>query len=98
MAEKRRKHAKEFKVEAVRLVLEQGRTVADVARSLGISKGLLATWRRDYQAQSQQAFPGQGKRTAHDEEVWQLKKKLARAEQERDILKKALAYFANEPK
>lgn len=85
-------------MEAVRLVVEQGRTIADVARSLGISKGLLAQWKRDYESLSQQAFPGSGRRTAHDEEVWQLKKKLARAEQERDILKKALAYFASEPK
>ena len=96
MAKKRRKYTKEFKVDAVRLVLDQGRTIADVARSLGIGEGVLSQWKSNYAKLSTEAFPGNGKRTAHDDEVWQLKKKLARAEQERDILKKAVAYFASD--
>jgi transposase len=98
LAKKRRKYTKEFKVDAVRLVLDQGRTIADVARSLGIGEGVLSQWKLNYAKLSSEAFPGNGKRTAHDDEVWQLKKKLARAEQERDILKKAVAYFAIESK
>ena len=98
MAKKRRQFTKEFKVESVRLIIDQGRSIADVARSLGVGEGVLSQWKRNYAKLSTEAFPGQGKRTAHDDEVWQLKKKLSRAEQERDILKKALAYFASEPK
>ena len=98
MAKKRRKYTKEFKVESVRLVLDQGRTIADVARSLGIGEGVLSQWKRNYAKLTTEAFPGNGRRTAHDEEIWQLKKKLSRTEQERDILKKALAYFAIEPR
>jgi transposase len=54
---------------------------------------VLSKWKQNYE-KLQTAFPGHGRRTAHDEEVWQLKKQLSRAEQERDILKKAVAYFA----
>ena len=96
MAKKRRKYAKEFKVDAVRLVIDQGRTIVDVAKSLGIGEGLLSQWKKNYARLTSEAFPGNGRRTAHDDEVWQLKKKLSRAEQERDILKKAVAYFAIE--
>jgi transposase len=80
------------------MVIDQGRTIADVARSLGIPKGVLSQWKLNLAKLSAEAFPGNGKRTAKDEEIWQLKKKLARVEQERDILKKAAAYFAIESK
>ena len=98
MANKRRKFTKEFKVDSVRMVIDQGRTIADVARSLGIAESVLSQWKQNYAKLTTEAFPGNGRRTAHDDEVWQLKKKLSRAEQERDILKKALAYFAIESK
>ena len=98
VAKKRRKYTKEFKVESVRMIIDQGRTIADVARSLGVGEGVLSQWKRNYAKLATEAFPGNGRRTPHDEEVWQLKKKLARAEQERDILKKAVAYFAIDPK
>ena len=98
MTKTRRKYTKEFKVGSVRMVIDQGRTIADVARSLGVGEGVLSQWKQNYAKLSTEAFPGNGKRSAHDDEVWQLKKKLSRAEQERDILKKALAYFAIESK
>jgi transposase len=98
LVKKRRSFTKEFKVQSVRLVIDQGRTIADVARSLGVGEGVLSQWKKNYAALASDAFPGNGKRTPHDDEVWQLKKKLSRAEQERDILKKALAYFATDPK
>ena len=98
MAKMRRKFTKEFKVDSVRMVIDQGRTIADVARSLGVAESVLSQWKQNYAKLTTEAFPGNGRRTAHDEEVWQLKKKLSRAEQERDILKKALAYFAIESK
>ena len=98
LAKARRKYTKEFKVEAVRLVVEQGRTVADVARSLGVRESMVSYWKRQYAQLKAEAFPGNGRRTAHDEELWRLKRELGQVTQERDILKKALAYFAKERK
>ena len=98
LAKKRRSYTKEFKVESVRLVIDQGRTIADVAKSLGIAESVLSQWKKNYAKLAGEAFPGNGRRTAHDDEVWQLKKQLSQATQERDILKKALAYFAIDPK
>ena len=94
MARSRRKHSAEFKREAVRLTQEPGRTVGEVAANLGIDRSLLQRWRSEMQAHGADAFPGNGRPKASEEEVLQLRKDLARAQQERDILKKALAYFA----
>ena len=96
MARSRRKHSAEFKREAVRLSLEPGRTVGEVAANLGIDRGVLQRWRSEMKAQGPSAFPGNGRAKSSDDEVLQLRKELARAQQERDILKKALAYFAKE--
>ena len=96
MARSRRKHSAEFKREAVRLSREAGRTVGEVAANLGIDRGLLQRWRSELESHGAEAFPGNGRLKASDEEVLQLRKDLARAQQERDILKKALAYFAKE--
>ena len=96
MARSRRKHSAEFKREAVRLSREPGRTVGEVAANLGVDRSLLQRWRSEMEAHGAEAFPGNGRPKASDEEVLQLRKELARAQQERDILKKALAYFAKE--
>ena len=61
MARTRRTYAPEFKAEAVKLVTEQGYSVAEAARSLGISENLIRNWRRALQAQGERAFPGGGK-------------------------------------
>ena len=96
MARARRKHSVEFKREAVRLSREPGRKVGEVAANLGIDRGLLQRWRSEMEAHGASAFPGNGRPKASEEEVLELRKELARAQQERDILKKALAYFAKE--
>lgn len=96
MTRSRRKHSPEFKREAVRLSREPGRTVAEVAGNLGIDRSLLQSWRGQVEAHGAEAFPGNGRLKSSDEEVAQLRKDLARAQQERDILKKALAFFAKE--
>jgi transposase len=96
MARSRRKHSSEFKREAVRLTLEPGRTVSEVAANLGVDRSLLQRWKSEMDAHGASAFPGNGRTKASDEEMLQLRKGLARAQQERDILKKALAYFAKE--
>lgn len=96
MGRSRRKHSAEFKRDAVRLTHEPGRTVGEVATSLGIDRSLLQRWKAEIDAHGASAFPGNGRTKASDEEVIQLRKALSRAEQERDILKKALAYFAKD--
>jgi len=96
MGRSRRKHSAEFKREAVRMTLEPGRTVSEVAANLGIAPGLLQRWRSKLKAEGADAFPGAGRTKASDEELARLRKELARTQQERDILKKALAYFAKE--
>jgi transposase len=96
MAGKRRKHSAEFKREAVRLSHEPDRTVGEVAASLGIDRGLLQRWRKELGEHGVEAFPGNGRLKASDDEVARLRRELARAQQERDILKKALGFFAKE--
>jgi transposase-like protein len=96
MSKSRRKYSAEFKREAVQLTLEPGRTVGEIAANLGISPGLLQRWRSQMKAHGPDVFPGNGRPKASDEELLRLKKDFARVQQERDILKKALAYFAKE--
>ena len=96
MAKKRRTYAPEFKTEAVKLVTEQGYSVAEAARSLGIHETLLRSWKQALEAQGEQAFPGQGKLPALEEELRRLRAENKRLQAERDILKKATALFAQE--
>lgn len=97
MAKKRRRtYPREFKVEAVKLVTEKGHSVAEAARSLDISETLLRSWKKEFEKDSEQAFPGNGNRTALDQQLHDLKMENKRLLAERDILKKALACFARE--
>lgn len=89
-----RKHSAEFKREAVRLSYEPGRSVNAVAASLGIARTQLQRWRFEMKAAGAEAFPGKGRPKASDEEVERLRRELARAIEDREILKKALAFFA----
>ena len=96
MARTRRTYAPEFKAEAVKLVTEQGYSVAEAARSLGLHETLLRSWRQALEAQGDQAFPGHGKLPAIEEELRRLRAENKRLLAERDILKKAAAFFARE--
>jgi len=89
----RRKYTKEFKLEAIQLAESRG-NASEVARNLGIDQNLLNRWIREYKADEQYAFPGLGKMKEPEEELWQLRKQLVDAQEERDILKKALAIFS----
>ena len=91
---KRRTFDREFKIEAVRLVTEKGRSVAEVARNLGIHPNSLSNWKRDFLADKENSFPGKGNLKPEDEEIRRLKRELADVKEERDILKKATAFFA----
>lgn len=93
----RRVFSREFKVEAVRLVVERGVTFRQAAKDLGLHENLLRKWAQAIRLDSKQAFPGRGKMKPDDAEVARLRRELAKTKAERDILKKAIAYFAKEP-
>ena len=96
MSKKRRTYTTEFKAEAVRLVTEEGYTVAEAARSLGIHGNTLWKWKQSFEADGHATFPGKGKQSPFEEENRRLRTENRRLRMERDILKKATAYFAKE--
>jgi len=94
----RKSHSKEFKIEAAKMVVELGSTQAEVARNLGVTSGQVHRWVTDYKADPEHAFPGKGHLSPADERTRQLEAQVRRLTMERDILKKAMAYFAEVPK
>ena len=96
MARTRRTYTPEFKAQAVKLVTEQGYSIAEAARSLGISENLLRNWKQALLEQGEHAFPGNGHRSPFEEELRRLRAENKRLLAERDILKKAAAFFARE--
>ena len=92
----RRKFTREFKLEAVKLVRERGVTVAQAARDLGVHGTVLRRWVQECAADSQQAFPGQGQMKPDQVEIERLRREVTKLKAERDILKKAAAYFAKD--
>jgi transposase len=94
----RKKYSKEFKLDAVSLVLEQGYSRKEAATSLDINSQMLGRWVKEHQTEDGQAFRGNGKLTPEQEENRKLKAQVKRLQMERDILKKATAFFAAETK
>jgi transposase len=94
----RQKYTSEFKREAISLVVDQHLSVAEVARRLGISETLLYKWKHQFATQGEQAFPGKGQQTAQEAELARLRREVEQLRMERDILKKATAFFAKECK
>jgi transposase len=92
----RRKFTREFKLEAVKLIQERGVTVAQAARDLGVHATVLRRWVREEKADPPQAFPGQGQMKPDQVEIERLRREVTKLKTERDILKKAAAYFAKE--
>jgi transposase-like protein len=97
---KRVTHSREFKLEAVRMVQAGKKTVTQIALELGVSRQMLHTWVRkaEDQAGASEAdtFPGKGNRTAAEAEIARLRRELAQAKEDNEILKKATAFFAKE--
>ncbi len=93
MGSKRRRFSPEFKQEAVRLVME-GQKVAQVAADLGIRPEVLRRWKQQVEAGGSKAFPGHGRVRAENAELVALRRENKRLREERDILKKATAFFA----
>ena len=93
MTNKRRRYTKEFKLEAIQLVLSKGGNASKIARNLGINPNLLSRWVREYKTDKEHSFPGLGN-VKESDEIRKLQKELADTKMERDILKKALAIFS----
>ena len=98
MVSKQKQYSKQFKIDAVKLVTEQGYKVAEAARNLGIHHTSLRHWKKQFETDGNGSFPGKGHMTAEKDELYQLRKEVKRLRREREILKKAAAFFANEPK
>jgi transposase len=96
MATTRRTFTPEFKAEAVKLVTEQGRSFVEAAGDLGIDESTLRRWKQAIDTHGMTAFPGHGNIPAHDEEIRRLRAEVKRLTMERDLLKKATAFFARE--
>ena len=92
----RRSYDTEFKRDAVKLVIEGGRKASEVAKGLGINENLIYRWTKQHREDPQNSFPGKGRLRAEDEELRRLKKELQDVKEEREILKKAAAFFAKE--
>lgn len=87
----RRRHSDEFKREAVKLVTEQGLSVAQAARDLDVNENLLRTWKRKFADESEESLS-----ESEQMELARLREENRRLRMEREILKKATAFFANE--
>ena len=96
MKRTRRHHSREFKQEAVALVVEHGYSCTAAGRSLGVSGALIGRWKGELEAHAAEAFPGQGKRTAEQQRISELELENRRLRMEREILEKATAFFAKE--
>lgn len=92
----RRKFSREFKLEAVKLVTERGVSVSQACRDLELAESVLRRWMREAASGPLTAFPGNGQQRSERAEIAALKKEVAKLKAERDILKKATAFFARE--
>ena len=95
MAGTRIKYTPEFKLQAVKMITDQRLSVAEVARRLGVSESRLHEWKKAVRTNGSDAFPGSGHSTPIEEENRRLRAEVKRLEMERDILKKATAFFAS---
>ena len=92
----RRTFTSEYKLQAVQLVTETGFSYAEAARQLGLRDTQIRAWKKQFDAEGAKAFPGRGNRSVIDEELHRLRAENKRLLQERDLLKKAAAFFAGE--
>ncbi|MDB5311747.1 MAG: hypothetical protein JWO38_5949 [Gemmataceae bacterium] len=93
----RKTYTREFKLQALKMLTDQGLSVAEVARRLGVTEGSVRTWREAAGEHGAAAFPGHGNPTPAEDELRRLRAENTRLRAERDLLKKAAAYFASPP-
>ena len=98
MSKIRRVYTAEFKREALALAATSGRSIKTLEQELGLGASVLRGWLRQAKADGAEAFPGHGRLKPADEERRRLVRELEIVRQERDILKKALAIFTQEPR
>ena len=96
MTTKRKSYSTQFKIDAVKLVTEEGYKISEAARNLEINPNVLRRWKDQLKGDSEQAFPGKGHMTPEKEELHRLREENKRLRMEREILKKAAAFFAKE--
>ncbi len=94
----RKKFDRQFKIDAVNLVINGDRSVKEVAESLGIGSAVLYRWVRTLNKDQSEAFPGKGRLGPQEEEIRRLRRELEQAKQDREILKKALEFFSKNGK
>ena len=92
----RQHYTKEFKNDAVKLVVEQGYSCNEVGRRLGINQTNVSRWAREYRQENDPSVDGGASRNELESEVKRLRKENQRLQMEREILKKAAAFFAKE--
>ena len=92
----RRVYPREYKLEAVRLITERGVSVRQASRDLGVHINTLSAWVKELGADPEHAFPGHGQMKPEAAELARLRREVIKLRAERDILKKAAAYFAKE--
>ena len=92
----RRKFTREFKLEAVRLIKDRSVSYVQASQDLGVHASQLRSWVKRFADDPQHAFPGHGQMKPEQLEIARLKREVAKLKAERDILKKAAAYFAKE--
>jgi transposase len=93
----RKTYTREFKLQALQMITDQKLSVAEVSRRLGVSQNCLRCWKKAAQLDGTNAFPGHGNASPADDELRRLKAEVTRLRAERELLKKAAAYFANPP-
>ena len=96
MKRTRRHHSPAFKREAVALVVEHGYSCTAAGRSLGVSGALIGRWKGELEGHETEAFPGKGKRPTEQQRIHELESENRGLRMEREILKKATAFFAKE--
>ena len=96
MTKARRQFSSEFKREAVSLVVDRGYSLEEAGRSLGVRGNLIGRWKRQLEADDGSAFPGKGKLTPDQQHIRDLEAENRRLKMEKDILKKATAFFVLE--
>jgi transposase len=98
MGTNRRTFSREYKLEAVKLIRERGVSVAQAARDLDVHPNVLRKWVQDFTDDPAGAFPGHGNLKPEQQEIERLRREVMKLRAERDILKKAAAYFAKDLK
>lgn len=98
-AEKTRKqYDRQFKLDAMNMVVNGERSIAEIARDLGIKVDVLYRWKRELSREKTEAFPGKGRLGPQEEELRRLRRELEQAKEDREILKKALGFFSKHGK